>query len=89
MIEQALTEAVEFGERHERRIAIAGAVWLAISCASWIPQIPIPDLPYITNKNSWMLSGGWNSVWWGFVHPALEKRRQEMRAADPKTDSPT
>ena len=82
MLNPILTKAVEFGDRHERPITIAAGVWFAISCASWIPWMPIPDIPYLTDSKSWMLSGAWNAGWWGFVHPMLEKRREEMRAAE-------
>ena len=76
-----LDKAIDFGERHERPIAIAAGIWFAISCASWIPQLPVPEIPYLTDRNSWMLSGAWNAVWWGGVHPLLEKRREELGKA--------
>lgn len=75
-----LDAAIGFGERHEREIVIASSIWFVISCASWIPFVPIPKIPYLTDTNSWMLSGGWNAVWWGFVHPTLERRRVTLKA---------
>ena len=80
MIEAAFTRAARFADEHEREITIVSGIWFAISCASYIPFIPIPDVPYITDKNAWMFSGGWNAVWWGFIHPAIDKRR--THAAD-------
>jgi len=77
-----LDPAIRFAERHERPITIAGGIWFAISCASWIPFLPIPDIPYVTDRNSWMLSGAWNALWWGFAHPMLEKRRAELTAQE-------
>lgn len=77
----ALTKIVRFADRHEKKIAIISGVWLAISIAAWIPQIPIPDVPYITGRDSWLSSAAWNVVWWSFAYPALAKRRAEMQAA--------
>ena len=79
MIKAALTKAIKLGESYEREIAIASGAWFCISCASWVPFLPIPSIPYLTDSNSWVFSGAWNAIWWGLVHPALEKRREEMR----------
>ena len=78
MADDPLAKVIRFGERYERPIAIAGGAWFVISCASWIPWIPIPSIPYLTDSNSWVFSGAWNAVWWGLVHPVLEKRRETM-----------
>jgi len=80
MIKTVLTKVVEFGEAYEREITIASGAWFCISCASWVPFMMIPQIPYITDTDSWMLSGAWNTLWWGFAHPMVEKRREEMRA---------
>ncbi len=77
-----LTKAIHFGDRYELEIAILGGAWFVISCASWIPFVPIPKIPYLTDENSWVFSGAWNTIWWGFVHPALEKHRKELEADD-------
>ena len=74
-----LDPAIRFGERYEREIILISGAWFVISCASWIPFLPIPKIPYVTDTNSWMLSGAWNGIWWGFAHPALEKRRDELK----------
>ena len=90
MIKAVLKKAIELGAAYERPIAIASGLWFAISCASYIPFMMIPKIPYLTDSNSWMTSGAWNAVWWGFVHPMLEKRREEMRLeAGSKTQSRT
>ena len=86
MLNTSLDKAIAFVDRYEREIAIIAGAWFVISCASWIPWIPIPEVPYVTDRNSWMLSGGWNAVWWGFVHPMLEKRREELHAIGSHSD---
>ncbi len=73
-----LDAAIGFGQRYERAIAIIGGAWFVISCASWIPLLPVPEIPYLTDRNSWMFSGAWNGVWWGLVHPLLDKRRKQL-----------
>lgn len=78
MLNPMLDRAIRFGERHERAIALLSGIWFVISCASWIPQVPVPEVPYVTDRDSWMLSGAWNAVWWGFAHPALDKRRKQL-----------
>ncbi|MEM9311851.1 MAG: hypothetical protein AAGA34_10425 [Pseudomonadota bacterium] len=75
-----LTHAIALGEKYERPIALAGGVWLFISCASWIPFIPIPKIPYLTDSQSWVFAGAWNAVWWGLVYPLIDQRRKEMAA---------
>lgn len=82
LLDPILTAAIRFGERHERTITILGGAWFVISCASWIPQLGVPEVPYLTDRNSWMFSGAWNGIWWGAVHPALEKHREKLEAAD-------
>ena len=73
-----LTWVIEKGERHERVIIVASGIWFVISCASWIPQLPVPEIPYLTDRNSWVFSGAWNAIWWGMMHPLLEKRREAL-----------
>ncbi|BDI60044.1 hypothetical protein [Qipengyuania nanhaisediminis] len=80
MVNTLLDRMIAFGERHERLIAGIGWAWLGIASLSWIPQVPIPEVPYITDRNSWVLAGAWNFGWWGFVHPALGKRRKQLEA---------
>ena len=87
MIDAILTRIVLFAMRHERAVTIASTAWFVISCASWIPQIPIPEIPYLTDRNSWMVSGPWNAVWWGFVHPALDTKRKQLQPDDAPSDA--
>ena len=80
-----LTAAIRFGERYERPIAIIGGAWFVISCASYMPFVLVPEIPYVTDRNSWVLSGAWNAGWWGFVHPMLERHRAEMAELEDET----
>ncbi len=75
VIDSQLGRAAQFADRHERAIAVAGAIWLAISSASYAFDLKLPEIPFVTDENAWMFSGGWNAAWWGFIRPAIEKRR--------------
>lgn len=85
-MERLLTSIIRFGDRHERTITIIAGAWFVISCASWIPFLPIPKIPYLTDNNSWMLSGAWNAIWWGGVHPLLENHRKRLDTLEPPAD---
>jgi len=51
-LDQLLSAALQFGQRHERVVAMFGAVWFVISCASRVPFQPIPEVPYLTGSKS-------------------------------------
>lgn len=71
-----------FALRHERILTILGGAWFALSCAVTARFIGLPDwliIPYVTDRNSFWLAGGWNAVWWGFLHPQIAKRRDALR----------
>jgi hypothetical protein len=86
---RVLDQAIDFGDRHRKAIDIAGGVWLAFTSAAYIPFLPIPTIPYVTDSNSWMLAAIWNGGWWGFAHPALQRRRVAREAeADAANEAP-
>jgi len=89
MLDTLLTKALELGDRCKKPISWAGAVWLFISAASWVPWMPIPEIPYVTDSNSWVLSGAWNAIWWGLAYPALDKHRAKLEAEHTKNSSET
>ncbi|MEM7688697.1 MAG: hypothetical protein AAF291_06720 [Pseudomonadota bacterium] len=75
-----LSKAIALADRLQRPIAIVGAIWLFISCASHIDFMMIPKVPYLTDDKSWMFAAAWNTVWWGMAYPLLDKRREEIKA---------
>ena len=66
--------------RGELAIDIFSVTWFVISCASWLPILPIPEIPYVTDRNFWVTSGIWNAVWWGFAHPMINNHRKKLKA---------
>lgn len=73
-----LTKLIEFADRHARIINVLSIVWLVISIASWMPFLPIPEIPYVTDRNFWVSSAIWNTLWWGFAYPVIAKHRQKL-----------
>ena len=76
-----LNKVVEFADRHARTINVISIAWFIISCASWIPFMGIPEIPYITDRNFWISSAVWNFAWWGFAFPIITEHRKKMKAA--------
>ena len=77
-MDSTLTRIIEFGDRHQRIITIVSGIWLVISTATWMPFWPLPDIPYVTDRNFWVSSAIWNTVWWGMANPALYAHRKKM-----------
>ena len=72
-----------FAMRHERPIAIVSVIWFAFGCALAARFVALPDwlaIPYLTDRNSFWLTGGWNALFWGYVHPRLDARRKRFAA---------
>ncbi len=74
---------IRIAMRHERAIAIASAIWFALGCAIAARFFVLPEwleIPYLTDRNAFWLTGGWNAAFWGFIHPKLEARRKALAA---------
>lgn len=74
---------LRFAMRHERAIAIVGAIWFAFGCALAAGFLTLPDwleIPYLTDRNAFWLTGAWNAAFWGLIHPKLEARRKALAA---------
>ena len=67
-----------FAIRHERALTITGAIWFAISCASYAGFVDLPRIPFVTDRYAFWLSGAWNAIWWGFLHPRLARRKAAL-----------
>ncbi|WP_284124185.1 hypothetical protein [Parerythrobacter aestuarii] len=71
-----------FALRHEKLLSALAIGWFVLTCAAYARFIPVPDIPYVTDRNSWMLSGPWNAIWWGFLRPAILRRKDALSPAD-------
>ena len=72
----ATSKVIAFTERHQRLISVVGAVWLALSCAVYARFIVLPDLPFLTDEVVLFSGAAYNAVWYGFVRPAVERRKK-------------
>lgn len=80
MLDRMLHAVSGFLLRHERSLGIAGAIWFAVSCASYARFIDLPAIPLVTDRYAFWLAGAWNGAWWGFLHPAVERRKRALLA---------
>ena len=77
---------VRFLIRHERLFGIAGMIWLAVSCASYARFIDLPDIPLVTDEMALYFSATYNAGWWGFVRPAIERRKAALNRPSAEQD---
>lgn len=81
-MDRAVDWGMRFAMRHQRALAIIGALWFALGCASAAGFVDLPRIPFVTDRFGWVCAAVWNALWWGVAHPALERRRAE------RTDAP-
>lgn len=66
---------------YSRAISVVAAVWFWGGVAVTARIVRLPDIPFLTE---WMIF--WtgvvvNVVWWGFLHPAIQRRRKAREAS--------
>ncbi len=69
-----------FAQRHRRILSIVGAIWFVLGCAAASGMVRLPDIPLLTDRAAFFLSGAYNAIWWGFLYPRAEQRRKERKA---------
>ena len=70
-----LDKIADFGTRFENPLSIIGGVWFAATCAVYARFISLPEIPFLTDEIALYLSAAYNAIWWGFLRPAIEKRK--------------
>jgi len=65
--------------RFERPLSWIAVIWSVLSIAAHARFISLPDVPYITDRNAWMVAAPWNAIWWGFLRPGIERRTAELK----------
>lgn len=66
---------------HSRLISVLAAVWFWIGIAIQARFVPLPDLPRALEAGIFWAGVLVNAVWWGFLHPAIVRRRRAREAA--------
>ena len=77
-----LDRVVAFSASHERPIALIGGLWFAVSCAQYAGFVDLPEIPLLTGMTAIYASAAANALWWGFLRPAIERRKQALVAHD-------
>jgi hypothetical protein len=79
MAEVALNHVATALVRFERPLNWIAVIWSILSIAAYAHFISLPDVPYITDRNAWMVAAPWNAIWWGFLRPEIERRVEELQ----------
>lgn len=82
MPDRLLNPLVRFGLRYERLLGWLALAWFALSCAAAAQFIALPDIPFITDRYAWMISGPVNGLWWAWLRPELQRRKSALRPAN-------
>lgn len=78
MAERLIDPLVRLGIRHEWVLGRMALAWFALSCAAASGFVALPDIPYVTDRNAWMISAPVNALWWGWLRPAIERRKAAL-----------
>ena len=79
-MDRLLNAIAAFAIRYEKPLSYIALAWFVVSCAATARFLPVPEIPYVTDRNSWMVAGPWNAIWWGFLRPAILKRKAALVA---------
>lgn len=80
MIDGAVDRLDAFADRHKRALSIIGGAWFVVGCAVASGMVRVPDLGIISNRTALLVATLYNAIWWGWLHPRAEKRRNERLA---------
>ena len=67
---------------HTRAITIAAAIWFWLGIAIQARFLPLPGMPRELELAIFWLGAAFNAVWWGFMRPAIDKRRKARDATE-------
>lgn len=81
MPDRLLDPLVRFGVRYERPLGWLALAWFVLGCAAAARFIALPEIPFVTDRNAWMISGPVNGLWWGWLRPSLQRRKEALLLA--------
>ncbi|WP_435416736.1 hypothetical protein WAB17_07485 [Parerythrobacter aurantius] len=76
-----LDQLVRFGSRYERPLGWLAAAWFVIGCVAAAGFVDLPRIPFLTDRNAWMVSAPVNALWWGWLRPELQLRKAALADA--------
>jgi hypothetical protein len=66
-------------EPYARPISILAAIWFWLGIAIYAGFVRLPDWPWLSDKALFWAGAAFNALWWGFLRPAIERRRAARR----------
>ena len=76
----AIDRAQAFAARHERALGVLSTAWLMAVAFSYAGFVPLPDIALLHGTPALIASSAWNAGWWGFIRPALARRKAASKA---------
>lgn len=83
----ALDRLIAFLDRHQRAITIGAALWFWASAAVYARFLVLPEIPQAVKDAFFWGSIPANALWWGFLRPRIEARREELAAIEPPIEA--
>jgi hypothetical protein len=69
-----------FADRHKPVLTAAGIAWFAFGCAVTAGFVALPDWRFMSDEVVLYSGAAYNAIWWGFVRPAIVRRRATLFA---------
>ena len=79
--------AQAFAARHDRALSLLSTLWFVLVGFSYAGFVDLPEIALLHGTPAMIASTAWNGAWWGFIHPALVKRREGGEKAQEATDT--
>lgn len=88
MLDRALSRIANWAERNSQAVSYASFASTILTGAIYARFISIPEIPYVSEQMLFWASIGWNGLWWGYIHGAIQERRQALQADNETTPTP-
>ena len=66
--------------RHDRALSVLSTAWLMAVGFSYAGFADLPEIALLHGTPAMIASTVWNGAWWGFIHPALMRRKAAREA---------
>ena len=67
---------------HAKAVSIAAAIWFWLGIAIYARFIRLPEWLWLPEQALFWAGVVVNAVWWGFLRPAIERRRTTRALAE-------
>jgi hypothetical protein len=76
MLARTIDRIEELLEPYARAISIVAAIWFWLGAAVQARFVRLPEIPWLSESAVFWAGVAVNAVWWGFLNPALRRRRK-------------